>query len=101
MLAPFLSEHFSRVVYLWQNNFDADEVLKEHADVVIEEIVGRHLHNFIPSPELIPDPKPQTPPTTPAAPVEPPFAHHALVADQRDRVTRRRVTRHEHAGRAI
>jgi hypothetical protein len=55
-LAPFLSEHFSRVVYLWQNNFDADEVLKEHADVVIEEIVGRHLHNFIPSPELIPDP---------------------------------------------
>jgi len=55
-LAPYLSEHFSRVVYLWQNNFDADEVLKEHADVVIEEIVGRHLHNFIPSPELIPDP---------------------------------------------
>lgn len=56
LLAPFLSEHFSRVVYLWQNNFDADEVLKEHADVVIEEIVGRHLYNFIPSPELIPDP---------------------------------------------
>jgi alginate O-acetyltransferase complex protein AlgJ len=55
LLAPFLSEHFSRAVYLWQNNFDADEVLKEHADVVIEEIVGRHLHNFIPSPELIPD----------------------------------------------
>ena len=56
LLAPYLSEHFSRVVYLWQNNFDADEALKEHADVVIEEIVGRHLHNFIPSPELIPDP---------------------------------------------
>ena len=55
-LAPFLSEHFSRAVYLWQNNFDADVVLREHADVVIEEIVGRHLHNFIPSPELIPDP---------------------------------------------
>jgi hypothetical protein len=56
LLAPYLSEHFSRAVYLWQNNFDADDVLKEHADVVIEEIVGRHLHNFIPSPELIPDP---------------------------------------------
>ena len=55
-LAPYLSEHFSRAVYLWQNDFDANEVLKEHADVVIEEIVGRHLHNFIPSPELIPDP---------------------------------------------
>jgi alginate O-acetyltransferase complex protein AlgJ len=55
-LAPYLSEHFSRAVYLWQNNFDVDDVLKERADVVIEEIVGRHLHNFIPSPELIPDP---------------------------------------------
>jgi alginate O-acetyltransferase complex protein AlgJ len=55
-LAPFLSEHFSRVVYLWQNDFDADAVLKEHADVVIQEIVGRHLYNFIPSPELIPEP---------------------------------------------
>src|SRR5262245_5385377 len=56
LLAPYLSEHFSRVVYLWQNNFDADDVLKEHADVVIEEIIGRHLHNVIPSLELIPDP---------------------------------------------
>jgi alginate O-acetyltransferase complex protein AlgJ len=56
LMAPYLSEHFSRVVYLWQNNFDAADVLKEHADVVIEEIVGRHLYNFIPSPELIPDP---------------------------------------------
>lgn len=55
-LAPFLSEHFSRVVYLWQNNFDADEVRKENPDVVIQEIVGRHLHTFIPSPELVPDP---------------------------------------------
>ncbi len=55
-LAPFLSEHFSRIVYLWQNEFDAEEVLKEHPDVVIQEIVGRHLYNFIPSPELIPEP---------------------------------------------
>jgi alginate O-acetyltransferase complex protein AlgJ len=53
-LAPYFSEHFSRVVYLWQYNFDADVVRQEHADVVIQEIVGRHLHNFIPSPELIP-----------------------------------------------
>ena len=55
-LAPFLSEHFSRVVYLWQYNFDADAVLAEHPDVVIQEIIGRHLYTFIPSPELIPDP---------------------------------------------
>ena len=53
-VAPFTSEHFSRAVYLWQNDFDADVVLKEHPAVVIEEIVGRHLYNFIPSPELVP-----------------------------------------------
>jgi len=55
-LAPFLSEHFSRAVYLWQNDFDAGVVEREHPDLVIQEIVGRHLHNFIPSPELVPDP---------------------------------------------
>ncbi|HKB13250.1 MAG TPA: hypothetical protein VKD69_21445, partial [Vicinamibacterales bacterium] len=54
-LVPFLSEHFSRAVYLWQNDFDADVIRREHADVVIQEIVGRHLYNFIPSPELVPD----------------------------------------------
>jgi alginate O-acetyltransferase complex protein AlgJ len=53
-LVPFLSEHFSRAVYLWQNDFDADDVLKERPDVVIQEIVGRHLYSFIPSPELVP-----------------------------------------------
>jgi hypothetical protein len=53
-LVPFTSEHFSRAVYLWQNDFDADVVLKEHPAVVIQEIVGRHLYNFIPSPELVP-----------------------------------------------
>jgi alginate O-acetyltransferase complex protein AlgJ len=55
-LVPFLSEHFSRAVYLWQNDFDAQVVLQEHPDVVIQEIVGRHLYNFIPSPELVPRP---------------------------------------------
>ena len=42
-LAPFLSEHFSRVVYLWQDNFEADVIREERPDVVIQEIVGRHL----------------------------------------------------------
>jgi alginate O-acetyltransferase complex protein AlgJ len=55
-LVPFLSEHFSRAVYLWQNDFDANAVMQEHPDVVIEQIVGRHLYNFIPSPELVPKP---------------------------------------------
>jgi len=55
-LVPFLSEHFSRVVYLWQNDFDADVVRKERPAIVIQEIVGRHLYGFIPSPELVPRP---------------------------------------------
>jgi alginate O-acetyltransferase complex protein AlgJ len=55
-LVPFLSEHFSRAVYVWQNDFDANLVEQEHPDVVIQEIVGRHLYNFIPSPELVPAP---------------------------------------------
>ena len=54
-LVPFLSEHFRRAVYLWQNDFDASVVEKEAPDVVIQEIVGRHLYNFTPSPELVPD----------------------------------------------
>src|SRR5262245_13465372 len=54
-LVPFLSEHFSRAVYVWQNDFDAGVVAQERPDVVIQEIVGRHLYSFIPSPELVPD----------------------------------------------
>ena len=53
-LVPFLSEHFSRAVYLWQNDFDSHVVMDEHPDVVIQEIVGRHLYSFVPSPELVP-----------------------------------------------
>jgi hypothetical protein len=47
-VAPYLSEHFSRAVYLWQNNFDSDEVVRERATVVVQEIVGRHLVNVTP-----------------------------------------------------
>jgi hypothetical protein len=56
-LIPFLSEHFSRIVYQWQNDFDADLVRRERPDVVIQEMVGRHLINFVPTPELIPEPE--------------------------------------------
>ena len=42
-LIPFLSEHFSRAVYLWQYNLDPDVVRTEHAEVVIQEWVGRRL----------------------------------------------------------
>jgi alginate O-acetyltransferase complex protein AlgJ len=53
-LVPFLAEHFSRAVFLWQNDFDANVVMQEHPDVVIQEIVGRHLYGFLASPELVP-----------------------------------------------
>ncbi len=51
---PFLSEHVRRAVYHWQNDFDANVISEEHPDVVIQEIVGRHLYGFLPSPELVP-----------------------------------------------
>jgi alginate O-acetyltransferase complex protein AlgJ len=47
-LAPFLSEHFSRVVYLWQDNFDVDAVRSERPSIVIQEIAGRHLMSVSP-----------------------------------------------------
>jgi alginate O-acetyltransferase complex protein AlgJ len=54
-MAPFLSEHFSRVVYLWRNDFSAEEVERERPDAVLQEIVSRHVQWFVPSPELIPE----------------------------------------------
>ena len=53
-LVPLLSEHFSRAVYVWQNDLDTDFVARERPDVVIQEIVGRHLYTFLPSPERVP-----------------------------------------------
>ena len=42
-LVPFLSENFSRAVYLWQNNMDPQVVQQEHPQIVIQEWVGRAL----------------------------------------------------------
>lgn len=52
-LVPFLAEHFSRTVFLWQKDFVPEQVVTEGADVVIYEIAGRHLYNFVASPSLI------------------------------------------------
>ena len=52
-LAPFLAEHFSRAVFLWQKDFVPEQVIEEGADVVIYEIAGRQLYNFVASPSLI------------------------------------------------
>jgi alginate O-acetyltransferase complex protein AlgJ len=53
-LIPYLSEHFSRAVYVWQHDFDAAVVERERPDVVIQEFVGRHLLTYVPYPDLIP-----------------------------------------------
>jgi hypothetical protein len=42
-LVPFLSEDFSRVVYLWQDNVDLEVIRQESPQVVIQEWVGRAL----------------------------------------------------------
>lgn len=55
-MAPYFSEHFSRVVYLWRNDFAVEEIEREQPDVVLQEMVARHIEWFIPSPELIPEP---------------------------------------------
>ena len=54
-LVPFLSEDFSRVVYLWQNNMDPQIVRQERPRVVIQEWVGRRLATqppYNPVPEM-------------------------------------------------
>jgi hypothetical protein len=47
-LIPFLSEHFSRALYLWQYNVDPDVVQAEHPQVVIQQWVGRRLSTLLP-----------------------------------------------------
>jgi alginate O-acetyltransferase complex protein AlgJ len=47
-LVPFLSEDFSRAVYLWQNNMDPQIVEQERPQVVIQEWVGRRLSTMLP-----------------------------------------------------
>jgi len=47
-MMPFLSEHFSRAVYLWQPNFDPAVIEAEHPDIVIQEWVGRNIGQDLP-----------------------------------------------------
>ncbi len=47
-LVPFLSEDFSRVVYLWQDNMDPQVVQQERPQAVIQEWVGRALSTHVP-----------------------------------------------------
>jgi hypothetical protein len=45
---PFLAEHFSRALYLWQHNVDPAAIDAERPDVVVHEIVGRRLSTLTP-----------------------------------------------------
>lgn len=46
-LIPFLSEHFLKSVYVWDQYFDADLIEKEDPDVVIFEVVERNLETLL------------------------------------------------------
>jgi hypothetical protein len=47
-LVPYLSEHFSRALYLWQRDMDPAVIDAERPDVVIQEWVGRRLSTAMP-----------------------------------------------------
>lgn len=47
-LVPFVSEHFSRALYLWERDVDPTTVKAERPNVVIHEWVGRRLSNAVP-----------------------------------------------------
>jgi hypothetical protein len=63
-LIPYLSEHFSRILYQWQKDIDPQLIIDEHPDVVIYEMVGRHFYTYLPTPELIPNPRRARPSAT-------------------------------------
>jgi alginate O-acetyltransferase complex protein AlgJ len=47
-LIPFLAEECSRCVFVWQNDLDPALIEAEHPDLVLHEIVGRHLEAIAP-----------------------------------------------------
>ena len=47
-LIPFLSEHFSRALYLWEYDLDPEVIAQERPTVVIQEFVGRRFAWLLP-----------------------------------------------------
>jgi alginate O-acetyltransferase complex protein AlgJ len=47
-LVPFVSEHFSRALYLWERDVNPSVIAAERPDVVIQEWVGRRLSTALP-----------------------------------------------------
>ena len=54
-LIPFLSEHFSRASYVWDNEFGFEQIEREKPDIVIQEFVARSFFRYVPYPGIIPD----------------------------------------------
>ncbi len=67
-LVPFLSEHFGRIVYLWDYGFDTEAIERERPDVVVQELVERALTNVRPTPP----PMQRAQAGGPSGPVDPP-----------------------------
>ncbi len=55
-LVPFLAEHFSRAVVLWEYDVMPATVREEHPAVVIQEWAGRRLHTRLPYDAVADDP---------------------------------------------
>lgn len=47
-LIPFVAEHCSRCVFLWQKDLDPEIVRRERPDIVIHQIVGRRFQTYLP-----------------------------------------------------
>lgn len=47
-LLPFVAEHFSRALYLWEHDINPEIIKAEHPEVVIHEWVGRHMAITLP-----------------------------------------------------
>lgn len=54
-LIPYLSEHFRRVAYYWQNELDYEDIERQRPDIVIQEFVARHFFTYGPYPPMIPE----------------------------------------------
>ncbi len=54
-LIPYLSEHFRRVEYYWQNELDYEEIDRQRPDIVIQIFTARHFFTYGPYPPEIPE----------------------------------------------
>lgn len=55
-LIPFMSEHFSRSIYLWTPKFNAEIIKQEMPDIVISEMLERFIKDLsIENPQIVHD----------------------------------------------